>query len=82
MRALSADALTTWLTSTGAAWRPDDGPGLPAPAPAACCSRSTARSGAAQLVRDAVAAGVALVSLAPAGGALEQAYLTLEEDRR
>ena len=38
--------------------------------------------GAARLVRDAVAAGVPLVSLAPAGGALEQAYLALEEERR
>ena len=38
--------------------------------------------GAARLVRDAVAAGVPLVSLVPAGGALEQAYLTLEEERR
>ena len=38
--------------------------------------------GAARLIRDAVTAGVALVSVVPAGGALEQAYLTLEEDRR
>ena len=38
--------------------------------------------GAARLVRDAVAAGVPLVSLAPAGGALEQAYLALDEERR
>jgi hypothetical protein len=38
--------------------------------------------GAARLVRDAVAAGVPLVSLAPAGGALEQAYLAMDEERR
>jgi hypothetical protein len=39
-------------------------------------------AGAAVLLRDAVAAGVPITSLAPAGGALEQAYLALEEDRR
>jgi len=33
-------------------------------------------------VRDAVTAGVALTSIAPAGGALEQAYLALDEERR
>ena len=38
--------------------------------------------GAARLVRDAVAAGVPLVSIAPAGGQLEQAYLALDEERR
>jgi energy-coupling factor transporter ATP-binding protein EcfA2 len=38
--------------------------------------------GAARLVRDAVAAGVPIVQVAPAGGALEQAYLALEEERR
>jgi energy-coupling factor transporter ATP-binding protein EcfA2 len=37
---------------------------------------------AARLLRDAVTAGVPLVSLAPASGALEQAYLALEEERR
>ena len=31
---------------------------------------------------DAVAAGVPIVSLHPVGGALEHAYLALEEERR
>jgi ABC-type multidrug transport system ATPase subunit len=37
---------------------------------------------AAALLRDAVTAGVPVVSLAPAGGVLEQAYLALEEERQ
>lgn len=37
---------------------------------------------AADLLRVAVGAGVPVASLAPAGGALEQAYLALEEERR
>ena len=38
--------------------------------------------GAAELLRDAVAAGIPVTSLAPSSGALERAYLTLEEERR
>ena len=37
---------------------------------------------AARLLRDAVTAGVPVVSLAPSGGALEQTYLSLNEERR
>ncbi|OIQ77194.1 ribosomal RNA large subunit methyltransferase H [mine drainage metagenome] len=37
---------------------------------------------AAALLTDAVTAGVAVTSLAPVGGALEQTYLSLEEERR
>ncbi|KRD43963.1 multidrug ABC transporter ATP-binding protein [Cellulomonas sp. Root930] len=81
VRALSVDALTTWLTSTGAAWRPDEAPVSPTGS-GGVLLEVDGEEGAARLIRDAVAAGVALVSVVPAGGALEQAYLTLEEDRR
>lgn len=37
---------------------------------------------AARLLRDAIGAGVPVVSMAPSGGALEQTYLSLDEDRR
>ncbi|WP_456823383.1 ABC transporter ATP-binding protein [Cellulomonas sp. P5_E12] len=81
VRALSREALTTWLTSAGAAWRPDDAPVSPTGAGGVLLDVD-GEEGAARLVRDAVAAGVPLVSLVPAGGALERAYLTLEEERR
>ena len=81
VRALSLDALTGWLTSTGATWRPDDAPPSPT-GPGGVLLEIDGDEGAARLVRDAVAAGVPLVSLVPAAGALEQAYLTLEEERR
>jgi ABC-2 type transport system ATP-binding protein len=81
VRALSLEALTTWLTSAGAAWRPDEA--TPSPSGSGgVLLEIEGEEGAARLVRDAVAAGVPLVSVVPAGGALEQAYLTLEEDRR
>jgi ABC-type multidrug transport system ATPase subunit len=84
VRALRLGALTEWLTSTGAQWRPAD-PGFTAPdlgAPGGVLIEVAGDEGAAQLVRDAVAAGVPLTSLAPASGSLEQAYLALEEERR
>lgn len=74
VRALSLDALTTWLTSTGTTWQPDGAGGV--------LLDVADDDAAARLVRDAVTAGVPLVSLVPAAGALEQAYLTLEEERR
>lgn len=73
LRALDAEALQGWLTSVHAAWRPDDDGVL---------IDVDGDEGAARLVRDAVAAGVPLVSIAPAGGVLEQAYLALDEERR
>ncbi len=102
VRALSATALTSWLTSVGAVWRPDEAgvvgaaaspsgfeppPGTPLPAvapdgPGGVLLEIDGDAGAAALVRDAVSAGVPLVSIAPAGGALEQVYLTLDEERR
>jgi energy-coupling factor transporter ATP-binding protein EcfA2 len=99
VRALRVGALQAWLTSVGAAWRPDDEspepssgaasspyarPDASAPddGPGGVLLEVDGDEGAARLVRDAVAAGVPLVSIAPAGGALEQAYLALEEERR
>jgi len=96
VRALRGGALRAWLTSVGAGWRPDeDGapaasssappPEPPSPdddGPGGVLLEVDGDEGAARLVRDAVAAGVPLVSIAPAGGALEQAYLALEEERR
>jgi ABC-2 type transport system ATP-binding protein len=80
VRALSLGALTTWLTSVGATWRPGAG-GSP-DEPGGVLMEVAGDEGAARLVRDAVAAGVPLTSLGPVAGALEQAYLTLEEERR
>jgi len=74
VRALT-DALPAWLTSVGAAWRPGDAPG-------SVLVEIDGDEGAARLVSDAVGAGVPIVSLQPVGGALEHAYLALEEERR
>ena len=80
VRALNLGTLTTWLTSVGAAWRPGVGHGPDQPG--GVLMEVAGDEGAARLVRDAVAAGVPLTSLGPVAGALEQAYLTLEEERR
>jgi ABC-type multidrug transport system ATPase subunit len=84
--ALSRTALTDWLTSVGAQWRADDPERGFAPPPpdgaGAVLIEVDGDQGAAQLVRDAVEAGVPLTSIAPAGGLLEQAYLALDEERR
>lgn len=85
VRALSLAALTTWLTSTGAVFRPDAGADAFAPpgdAPGGVLLEVDGDQGAAALVRDAVTAGVPVISVAPSAGALEQAYLALEEERR
>jgi ABC-type multidrug transport system ATPase subunit len=85
VRALSLMALTSWLTSVGAVWHADDDD-APAPGgldrPGGVLVDIADEQGAARLVRDAVTAGIALTSIAPAGGALEQAYLALDEERR
>jgi len=69
----------------GATWQADDEQDLHAPPreqPGGVLLTIDGDEGAARLVREAVAAGVPLVSLAPASGALERAYLALEEERR
>ncbi|MBO3083123.1 ABC transporter ATP-binding protein [Cellulomonas fengjieae] len=81
VRALSLESLTDWLTSTGSAWQPDGAPTSPSGAGGVLIDVA-GDDGAAQLLRDAVTAGVPIASLVPASGALEQAYLTLEEERR
>lgn len=84
--ALDADALTSWLTASSVPFEPE-GPADAAsqngaPGPASVLVRLVDDSSAAAFLRDAVTAGVPLVSLAPAGGALEQTYLALDEERR
>lgn len=59
-----------------------DGAALPDATPGSILIRIPDDAAAAALVRDAVAANVPLVSIAPAGGALEQTYLSLDEERR
>lgn len=73
VRALDREALHGWLTSLGAVWRAD-GDGV--------LVDVGGDEEAARLVRDAVAAGVPVVEVAPAGGVLEQTYLALDEERR
>ena len=85
VRSLSSRALVEWLTSVGAHWRPDDDHPAHAPAaegPGGVFIDVEGDSGAATLVRDAVTAGVPVFSVARAAGALERAYLSLEEERR
>ena len=98
LRSLSLAALVSWLGDAGATWLPDDdthpgahSPGLGSAGPGSADATDGPGSvlievdgeiGAAALLRDAVSAGIPVTSLAPAGGALERAYLALEEDRR
>lgn len=83
VRSLSYPALAAWLTATGVAWRPADDPGgAPPDGPGGALVDVDGDAGAVALVRDVVAAGVPVVSVAPAAGTLERAYLALEEDRR
>ncbi len=56
--------------------------GDPVVVPGAVLLPVAGEAGAARLLRDAVAAGVPVTSLAPSAGSLERAYLTLEEERR
>lgn len=74
LAALDPATLRTWLAAAGVpATEADDG---------AVHVELAGDAAAAALLRDAVAAGVPVTSLAPAGGVLEQAYLALEEERR
>lgn len=85
VRALDLGALTTWLEGAGVPWRPDDRPLGTSPTGSVTGGVLVDVAGetaAAALLRDAVTAGVPVVSSAPAGSALEQAYLALEEERR
>lgn len=84
LRALALDAATAWLTTVGVAWRPDDDGDLlapPAATPGGVLFELADDATAARLLRDAVTAGVPVLSFAPATGLLEQAYLALDEER-
>jgi len=68
-------ALAAWLDENGPAYRKEaDGAGV--------LVDLAGDGAAAALLRSAVESGIAVSSLAPAGGVLEQAYLALEEERR
>jgi ABC-type multidrug transport system ATPase subunit len=88
LRALDPAVLTAWLEDTGVSFRrasdaARDEPGLStAPDDGSVQIDLDDDESAAGLVRAAVLAGVPLVSVAPANGALEQVYLSLEEERR
>ncbi|QCB92465.1 ABC transporter ATP-binding protein [Cellulomonas shaoxiangyii] len=74
LRALDRAPLVAWLDASGTVWRADDDGGA--------LVELDGDAAAAALVRDAVTAGVPVVQVTPAGGALEQAYLALDEERR
>jgi len=88
LRALDPVVLATWLDETGVPYRSAGGgtgtePGLSAaPDDGSVHVDLDDDESAAELLRAAVVAGVPLVSVAPASGALEQVYLSLEEERR
>jgi len=79
LRALDLTALTTWLEGSGLSWRAET-EGFAVPTGVLVNLEGEAE--AAALLRDVVSAGVPVTSLAPASGALESAYLALEEERR
>jgi ABC-type multidrug transport system ATPase subunit len=82
VRALSASALAAWLTQVRVPWEAEDSFAPPSDAPGALLIELDGERSAAALLTDAVTAGVPVTSLAPVGGALEQTYLSLEEERR
>lgn len=74
VRALDANTLTTWLDSVHVPYaQGQDGSVL---------VNIAGEQNAARFLVDAVGAGVPLVTFAPHGGALEQTYLSLNEERR
>ena len=75
-------ALAAWLTQVRVPWEPEDSFTPPSDAPGALLIALDGEASAAALLTDAVTAGVPVTSLAPVGGALEQTYLSLEEERR
>ncbi|WP_370524142.1 ABC transporter ATP-binding protein [Cellulomonas sp. APG4] len=92
LRTLDLDALVRWLEAAHVPWQPEPGappvgdfspPDEVRPArPGGVVVQLDTEATAAALLRDAVGAGVPIASLAPASGALESAYLALEEERR
>ena len=74
MKAIAPEPLHAWLRSVNLPYvdQPDG----------ALILQLGGEEAAVRLLRDAVTAGVPVVSLAPSGGALEQTYLSLNEERR
>ena len=83
---LSLSTLTAWLTDADIVWRPAPGhrPGidLPHDEPGAVLVDLAGAEQASELLARMVGARLPVSSLAPAAGALEQAYLALDEERR
>jgi len=67
-------------SSIGLSWH-DDSLAPPAATPGGVLFELADDATAARLLRDAVTAGVPVLSFAPATGLLEQAYLALDEER-
>ncbi|ACQ78815.1 ABC transporter related [Beutenbergia cavernae DSM 12333] len=82
LRTLDGAALAAWAASVGLPLAVDADARPPVDGGADAIVTLPDERAAAALLRDAVAAGVPVSSLAPAGGALEQAYLSLEAERR
>ena len=79
LQSLDAEALWAWADQVNLRLLPDtDAP----PGAAHVLVELPDEQTAARLLRDAVHAGIPISSLAPVGGLLEQAYLTLDADRR
>lgn len=79
LHSLDAAALYSWAQQVQLPLLPDsDAP----PGAASVLVELPDEQTAARLLADAVRAGVPLSSLAPVGGLLEQAYMTLDADRR
>ncbi len=73
-RALDAEALTTWLDTVHVPFAKNpDGSVL---------INLAGEENAARFLSDSIGAGVPMVAFAPHGGALEQTYLSLNEERR
>lgn len=74
MKAMTPEPLHAWLRSVDVPYvdQPDGSLVL----------QLGGEEAASRLLRDSITAGVPVVSLAPSGGALEQTYLSLNEERR
>jgi ABC-2 type transport system ATP-binding protein len=83
---LSLSTLTAWLTDADVVWRPmPSGPpgiSLPHDEPGDVLVDLAGPEQASELLARMVGAHLPVSSLAPAAGALEQAYLALDEERR
>lgn len=74
LRALDGESLMAWARESSLAATPSSGDSLRLEVPD--------DAAAARILRQAVEAGVEVVSFAPVGGALEETYLAMEGERR